>query len=97
MLTNPLLRTTAVGFLVGASIPVLFAQFYYMPLRTQNQTSDINFLKKVVNFLNWQVWKMEQANSMTNASSGNVVEDPIDHRRYLTSDKYRDGLYWAGF
>lgn len=91
-LKSPLFKTTTLGFIFGSSIPILFTNFYLLPLRNYNDNQDLNLLKKVVNFLNWQVWKLEQNNN-----ENDVVVDQFTNRRYLNTESYSDGLYWAGF
>jgi hypothetical protein len=78
---SPVFKAGTVGFLTGSLIPILFTSFYLIPSQQYMEQREINWLKKVVSLMNWQVNKLESRQFGTSLSEGS----------------YRDGLYWAGF
>lgn len=76
------LRSGAVGFLAGAVIPIMVANLYVIPQHNYAEQRELNWLKRTVSVMNWQVANLDRQ------SSGKSL---------LNHDSYRDGLYWAGF
>lgn len=80
---NTSFRTGTFGFLAGSIVPIMFLNFYLIPSQNFKHQKELKFLKKSVGVMNWQVKKLEN----------------LEHNgaHVLNSDKYQDGLYWAGF
>ncbi|CEP24177.1 unnamed protein product [Cyberlindnera jadinii] len=82
MLT-PVFKSAAVGFVTGSTVPLLVTTLYLMPQHQYSEQQELNWLKRIVGVLTWQVKKLE------------ARQLGIDTAKL--SEGYRDGLYWAGF